>query len=141
MLAYTNRILYFCVDKSNVIMKMKRRFLSIVFGMLFFMPLEIIADPGDDWKGGSDPPHFIPPLQLALVSYNEIGDELTVTFRRAVDNAYLYIYKDCSLIETDWLVGTVAGDSYIYYTEGSGTYTVVLQIGETLITLYDEIIE
>lgn len=45
MLAYTNKILYFCVDKSNVIMKMKRRFLSIVFGMLFFMPLEIIADP------------------------------------------------------------------------------------------------
>ena len=109
--------------------------------MVAFTSLDVYAGNNDDDPIANPVPHLVPPPCLALVSYNEIGDELTVTFRRAVDNAYLYIYKDCSLIETDWLVGTVAGDSYIYYTEGSGTYTVVLQIGETLITLYDEIIE
>jgi hypothetical protein len=123
-------------------MKMKKNFmLCFIVGMMAFMSTDSFAENNDDDPIANPIPHLTPANLLATVSYNETSEQLTVTFRRSVDEAYLYIYKDDVLIDMDWLVGTTAGTTYTYYIEGSGTYTVVLQIGDSTITLYEETIE
>lgn len=40
----------------------------------------------------------------------------------------------------DWLVNTVAGTTYTYSAAEEGMYTIVLQIGESTVTLFEETI-
>lgn len=85
-------------------------------------------------------PHLAPIRPLAYVAYDESSEQLSVSFRRAVDEAYLYVYKDGSLVGMDWLVNTAAGTTYTYSAAEEGMYTIVLQIGESTVTLFEETI-
>jgi len=121
-------------------MKMKTSIISMVIGLLLFMPTSTLAEPEDNWGNGGPIPHLAPARQQVTVSYDEENNELSVLFRRTVEEAYLYVYKDGSLIGMDWLVGTTPGSTYTYYIEGSGTYTVVLQTEDGTHTLFEETI-
>ena len=119
---------------------MRKILLMMQMCVLLFIPAGIYAEPGDDWGNGGGKPHLIPTRLLAQVSYDESDEQLSVTFRRAVEDACLYVYKDGYLTSVDYLAGTVAGTTYSYSASESGVYTVVLQIGDSNITLFEETI-
>lgn len=109
--------------------------------ILLFIPAGIYAEPDDNWGDGVNKPHYIPIRLLASVSYDESSEQLSVTFRRAVEDAFLYVYKDGYLIGWDYLMGTIAGTTYTYSTTGSGIYTVVLQTENSQFVLFEVCIE
>ena len=119
---------------------MRKRFVFMIIGSMLFVHTNINAEPEDNWGNGDKTPHHTPARQVASVSYDESSEQLSVTFRRAVEDAFLYVYKDGYLIGWDYLMGTIAGTTYTYSTTGSGVYTVILQIGDSNITLFEETI-
>ena len=118
---------------------MKRKILLILFSVLLYTSLDVYAGQDDNWRDG-EKPHLAPIRPLVYVAYDESSEQLSVSFRRAVDEAYLYVYKDGSLVGMDWLVNTVAGTTYTYSAAEEGMYTIVLQIGESTVTLFEETI-
>lgn len=118
----------------------KKILFSFLVSMLTIISLNVHAENNDGPKKGEPLPHLSPSYRSIIVSYDETNNELSVLFRRTVEEAYLYVYKDGSLIGMDWLVGTTPGSTYTYFTEGSGTYTVVLQTEDDTLTLFEETI-
>ena len=113
----------------------------MLFGSLLLMPTSMVAGPGDDWGNGGGTPHLSPARQIVNVSVNETSTQLSVVFRRSVSESFIYIYKDGILIGTDWIIGATPGTTYTYPFSGNGTYTVVLQIGDVIMTVFEETIE
>ena len=115
---------------------------KLIFASIFLLaPTLATAQDGNGGIPVDDPPlppHLIPYQRPFSVFYDETCNMLTIRFNGSVEDAFISIYKDDLLIDSENLPTLFPGTIFTFTLTQSGLYTAYIKIGEVEYLVFNE---